>query len=576
MFAFSIGTVAISSENDVINAEREDTRIVIKEVDQRHSLLTPDKTVTVTYIDAEPPLLHTDQDVPHFSSHQGTDDESSHYQRDSLFTPGFENLDCHNFEHFGENVRELESQREEADQQWEAGRKTNMRNSGVVDTPLREKLQEQEGLAKKLNFEDKKACLPENIVEQDMNALLSRWEKQNSLNKIDQLSIEEKKHTSVMPMVEPDSEEDDDDDSIEETVSVESLHIRHLDARGVYLKMQDFESQREERGYTQVLQMRDHIQKHDDHQDRSGKVKRKRRPSSGVQAGNVNAKLEMFGGGMNLKQVQLKRRDKTRHHPGSPIKTNLFKDEFTFDSISTSSTKVDSPTTTTVNESPKDEVDTPTDGSPSHGKVKRRSSLSSRASVTTFETIREVEEDNEGENNANLVSKHSVAELEGDESEEDVAPLPKLQPNLSRRLSQERLRLDGLLSTQSSDVNFASKDESPQRDSHSRKAHHNIPSPAVGQAQKQLHVSFHSIDQKESTSVPQFKHKGRSRSRPVSAPPFHQKAVTNLEQAQLADEVLKAESKVAALLSPPVAAGSNLQLDIVLNRGSMKIWKQEV
>ena len=553
----------------------EKEEVVIKEVDQRHSLLTPDKTVMVTYIDAEPPLLHTYQDVPtenRFSSHQGSDDESSYRQHDSLFTPGFEKLDRQNFEHFGENVKDLESQREEAEKQWEAGQRISMRNSGVVDTPLSKKV-EQEGLAKKLNFEEKKAA--EEYIVKDV--LLSRWEKQHSLNKIDQLSKEEQKHISAMPVVEPDSEEDDDDDdSIEETVSVESLHIRHLDARGVYLKMQDFESQRQERGYTQVLKMRDHLQKHDDHQHQSGKGKRKR-PSSGVREGNVNAKLQMFGGGLDSKQVQLKRRDKTRHHPGSPIKTNLFKDEFTFNSISSSPTKDGSPTTS-MNESPKDEVDTPTDGSPLHGKVKRRSSLSSRASVTTFETIREAEEDDEGENRTNVVTKHSVADLEGDESEENVTPLPKLQPNLSRRLSQERLRLDGLLSNQNSEVNFASKDESPQRDSHSQlitKAH-SVPRQAPSPAHRQLHVSFHEIDKQESTSVTQLKHKGRSRSRPVSAPPFHQKAMTNVGQEQLDDEVLKAESKVAALLSPPVSAGSNLQLDIDLNRGSMKIWKQEV
>lgn len=559
----------------MINSEKEE--VVIKEVDQRCSLLTADKTVMVTYIDSEPPSLHTAQDVPtenHFSYHEGSDDESRHlHHRDILFTPGFENLDSQNFQHFGENVKELESQREEADKQWEAGRRTSMRNSGVVDTPPREKV-EQEGLAKKLNFEDEKTCLPENTAEEDKIALLSRWEKQHSLNKIDQLSKEEQKYISAMPIMEPDSEEEDDDDySIEETVSVESLHIRHLDARSVYLKMQDFESQRQERGYTQVLKMRDHIQKHDDHQDLSGKVKGKR-PSSGVQEGNVNAKLQMFGGGMDLEQLQLKRRDKIRHHPGSPIKTNLFKDEFTFNSTSTFPSKEDTPTTA-MNESPKDQVDAPIDGSPLHGKVKRRSSLSSRASVTTFETIREAEEDDEGENR---IAKHSVTDLEGDESEENVAPLPKLQPNLSRRLSQERLRLDGLLSNQSSDLNLASKYESPQRGSHSRlitKAHC-IPSPAAGPAQRQLHVSFHVIDHKESTSVAQLKHKGRSRSRPISAPPFHQKVVTNIGQELLANDVLKAESKVAALLSPPVAASSNLQLDIDLNRGSMKIWKQEV
>lgn len=537
--------------------------------------------MTVTFIDAEPPLFYTDQDVPtkkHFSP-EGSDDESSNCQRDSLFTPGFENLDRQNFEHFGENVKDLESRREEADKQWEAGRSTNMRNSGMVDTPLSEKVKPQDGLARKLNFDDKMAYLPENTAEgEDKNAHLSRWEKRHSLNKIDHLPQEQQKRISAIPIVEPESEEDDDDDSIEETVSVESLHIRHLDARGVYLKMQDFESQRQERGYTQVLKMRDHIQEHDDHQDLDRKVKKKH-PSSGVQEGNVNAMLQMFGEGTDLKQVQLKRRDKTRYHPGSPIKTNLFKDEFTFNSISISPAKGDTPATT-VNESPKDEVDTPTDGSPSHGKVKRRSSLSSRASVTTFETIREAEEDDEQENSVDLVSKHSVPDLERDESEENVAPLPKLPPNLSRRLSQERLRLDGLLLNQSSEVNFASMDRSPQRDSHSllNTNARSVPNSA-GPAHKQLHVSFHEIDQKQSTgstSAVQLKHKGRSRSRPVSAPPFHQKAVTHIGQEQVADESLKAESKVAALLSPPVAVGSKLQLDIDLNRGGMKIWKQEV
>lgn len=521
-----------------------------------------------------------DEDLP---SPEGSDDEGSQNLRDSFVTPGFEKLDYRNFEHFGENVEDFESRREEEEREWQAGRRTSMRNSEVMDAVSNRKSKRDSGVAKKLNFEGK---IEENDTEEN-DAHLSRWEKRHSLNRVDKLPPEERrKHVSSELKSQP-SGEKSEDDLLEDTpsraslVSVESLHIRHLGPKAVYMKMQDFERQKKERGYTEVLKMRDRLQndiEDENGDDFNGKIDKKR-PSSGVQFGNVNAKLEMFGGRADYarKQIQLHERDKGLEHPGSPIKTSLFVDEFTFDDLPSSPEK-DETASEELTAAVKEEVDGSTEKSPSHGKVKRRKgSLSSRASMTNFETIREAEENGDGETYFHKTKPTVTNQIE-DESKEAVSPLPKLPSNLYRRLSQERLRLDGLLPSESSKAE--EKEESLRRNSQSQgasKLTKAISIPESAEAPRKLHISFDEINLRES-SGPHMEHKrkGRSQNRPVSAPPLPHGVVKQLgrEHNILAKEVLEAERLVAALLSPPQLTGSTLQLD--LTRGSLKTWKQEV
>ena len=590
--------------------ETEEEAVIIKENEKRHSLLTPDKSVTVTFKSAsggEQPSsiksekMATDNDL---SSPEGSDDESGHRQRDSFVTPGFERLDHQNFEHFGENVHDLESHRAREDKQWQAGRITSMRSSAGLAISLGEKVKKGDGLAKKLNFEDKG---PPRLVENEAeggekDSALSRWEKRHSLNRIDQLPPEEQQLISAEQILEANSE-NEEEDVLEDTVSqvsVESMHLKHLDSKAIYRKVQDFERQWEERGYTEVFKMRDRLQEpHDDNQAGIGKGK-KLRPASGVQEGNVSAKLTMFGGNADYikspwKQAQPQEHiTKTKPHLSSPTKTSPIKEELSSGSPP-SSTEKDT-TTAALREALKDVVDGPTERSPSnvspsHGKVKRKSSLSSRASVTTFETIREAEEDKEVEHTTADLLDHVATELAGDESTDKIVPLPRVHPNLSRRLSEERLRLDGLLPAgQSGDS--SSKKETPLRDGHPRLGSGSRPTKArsvidSGKARQPLHVSFQHIDQRESSpgsSAALREKMGKSRSRPVSAPPFHLK--DSKTSALVADkmggasgereakEILKAESKVATLLSPPQCTSSNFPPQ--LTRGSLQIWKQEV
>ena len=582
----------------------EEEAVVIKENEKRHSLLTPDKTVIVTFKSVsggeQPSSIASEKmaagnDLP---SPEGSDDESGHRQRDSFVTPGFERLDQQNFSHFGENVHDLESHRAREDKQWQAGRVTSMRNSGGLAISLGEKVKKRDGLAKKLNFEDKG---PPHLVENGAeDGALSRWEKRHSLNRIDQLPPEEQQLICAEQILEANSENDEEDvlDETVSQVSVESMHLKHLDSKAIYRKVQDFERQWEERGYTEVFKMRDRIQEpHDDDQAGIGKGK-KLRPASGVQEGNVSTKLMMFGGSTDYikspwKQAPQEHVTKTRPHLSSPAKTSPIKEELSSGSPP-SSTEKDT-TTAALREALKDVVDGPTERSPSHvspshGKVKRKSSLSSRASVTTFETIRETEEDKEVEHTTADLLDHVATELVGDESTDKIVPLPKVHPNLSRRLSEERLRLDGLLPAgQSGDS--SSKKETPLRDSHLQSASGSRSTKArsvidSGKARQPLHVSFQHIDQRESSpgSAALREKMGKSQSRPVSAPPFHLKDSRTSDLAadkmggpsgkREAKEILKAESKVAALLSPPQCTSSNFPPQ--LTRGNLQIWKQEV
>ena len=581
--------------------------IIIKENEKKRSLLTPDKAVTVTFkgtSDGEQPSLITpiktieDNEL---SSPEGSDDESGHRQRDSFITPGFERLDHQNFDHFGRNIQDLESHKAQEDKQWQAGRVTSMRNSGGLAITLGEKVKKGDGLAKKLNFEDK---APPHVVKNgaeggEKDTALSRWEKRHSLNRIDQLPPGEQQLVSAEQILEANSE-NEEEDILEETVSqisVESMHLKHLDSKAIYRKVQDFERQWEERGYTEVFKMRDRLQ--EPHDDQAGSSKGKKlRPASGVQEGIVSEKLMVFGGSTDYvkspwKQAQPQERvTKTKPHLSSPAKTSPIKEKLSPGS-SPSSPEKDA-TTAVLREAVKDVVDGPTERSPSnvspsHGKVKRRSSLSSRASVTTFETIREAEEDREeaGHTTADLLD-HVATELAGDESTDKIVPLPKLHPNLSRRLSEERLRLDGLLSADQSG-DSSSKKEPALREGHSKSGSRSTKARSVldsGEARQQLHVSFQYIDQRESSpgSAALREKMGKSRSRPVSAPPFHLKdSKTPALAANMigrpsgeieAKEILKAESRVVALLSPPQCTSSSFPPQ--LTRGSLQIWKQEV
>ena len=584
--------------------ETEVKAIVVEEDEKRHSLLTSDRTITVTFKsapDREQPSLITsentaaDNDLP---SPEGSDDESGHRQRDSFVTPGFERLDHRNFEHFGENVHDLESHRAREDKQWQAGRVTSMRNSGGLAISLGEKVQKDDSLAKKLRFEENRA------EGGQRDGVLNRWEKQHSLNRIDQLPPDQQQLISAEQVLEATSE-NEEEDVLEETVSlvsVESMHLKQLGPKAIYHKVQDFERQWEERGYTEVFKMRDRLQEPDD-DDQGGIGKGKKlRPASGVQEGNVSAKLMMFGGSSDYikspwKQTQRQERAiKTKSHLSSPTKTSSIKEEELSSSSPPSSSEKDTTTAAALREALKDEVDGPTERSPSnvspsHGKVKRKSSLSSRASMTTFETIREAEEDREVERTTADLLDHVATELAGDERTDKIVPLPKVHSNLSRRLSEERLRLDGLLPADQSGDSSSKKGTPFGRDtghprsgsgSRSTKARSVIDS---GEARQPLHVSFQHIDQKEESSpggAAALREKmGKSRSRPVSAPPFHLKdsktsslRMGDPSEESEAKEILKAEGKVAALLSPPQSTSSSFPPQHT--RGSLQIWKQEV
>ena len=565
--------------------------IIVEEDEKRHSLFTSDKTITVSFKSAsggkQPSSIASEKmaaDID-LGSPDGSDDESGHRQRDSFITPGYERLDHKNFEQFGENVHELESQRAQEDKQWEAGRVTSLRNSGVLEKPLGETVKKGDGLAKKLDFEDNSGSLQDGAKGGEKDSALIRWEKQHSLNRIDQLPPEQQQLVSAEQSLEANSE-NEEEDALEETVShvsVESMHLEHLNPKAVYRKVQDFDRQWEERGYTEVFKMRDRLQEpHEDSQAGIGKGKKVRRVS-GVEQGNVSTKLMMFGGNADYiklpwQQAQPQERAvKTKPHIGSPARTSPIKEEELSLNSPPFPTGKDDTTTAALREVLKDMVDGPTERSPSsmspsHGKVKRMSSLSSRASLTTFETIREAEEDREVEPTTADLLDHVATELAGDESTDKVVPLPKVHPNLSRRLSQERLRLDGLLPADQSGDSFRSpKKEMPLRD-----------------GQQPLHVSFQHIDQSDpspgsTAALREQMRKSQSRSRPVSAPPFQRKdsktsflmadkmPLGNLDGDK---EILKAEGKVAALLSPPQCTSNNFPPQ--LTRGRLQIWKQEV
>ena len=590
---FILSSVYAVTANERTSASVYEEEAIIESIEKRRSLLTPDETVTVTFKAAssaeQPPSLVAHHNIGKerdFSSPEGSDDEVSHRQRDSFTTPGFERLDYQNFEHFGENVEDFEVQRVEEDKQWQAGKRTSMRKSGVEVSPVNNKIKGEGDVAKKLDFEEKltqlKDAMDNSGEENNVDAILRRWEKRHSLNRLDQLPPVGQKRVSAELKLEPSSESEEEEVFVEESISTESLHIRHLDSKAVYLKMQDFERQRQERGYTQVLKMRDHLQKP---ADANGSIK-EQRPTSGVQEGNVTAKLKLFGGGTDYtippnRQTQTPiQKLETKLRPGSPIKMSSFMDEFTLSSPGSSPESNTTLATAILREALKAVVD---DRSPAaaagHGKLKRKSALSSRASVTAFETIKEAEEDEGDDANSDIAT-----DLEIDEGTDRLVPLPKLHPNLARRQSEERLRLDGLLPIEHSE-DRSSKKGLPYKDTDSQlnsRSSEGLGASDLAGAQQQL--TSHQINQKESgESVAMREQRERSRSRPVSAPPFHTKdskamsLAANMplpEGKREAEELLKAESTVTALLSPPQY--TNTQFPTEFKGGGLNIWKQEV
>ncbi len=196
----------------------------------------------------------------------------------------------------------------------------------------------------------------------------------------------------------------------------------------LYSKIHEFQKQRVERGYTDVLKKADDFQASSSATSVSDSDTDKDEGSTDTHGGSLNTRLKMFGGAASfVKEVPAKEKKKVKKvKEDKPLKSG---DNFSplVDSEITAANQNSNIVSDshTLPEDRGEAIDSKLMGRA----VSSRRRSSSCVSMTAFETIEE-----EGQ-----------SKEDSTESLDKVTPLPKIGPSLSRRQSMELLRMDGIM-----------------------------------------------------------------------------------------------------------------------------------
>ena len=570
---------AVTDMNEVVMRKKTDEKplqprissykegVVISKPPERKSLKTNDETVTVTFVTKSSnvkrpfPVTHhqliTEDDL---ESPGASDEEGA--QRESFTTPGFDRLDMNTFEDFGTDVKKRRTVEEESFSR-ESEKMGTIEKEDIVD--VRKALNLEEAVATdrieeeaiddkvedkrlrsasdgdKLETEDEDVALDNEPPSQDGG--LTRWSNRQSLDIIN--------HAPAPS---------------EDVVSAKEDN-HYASPSEVYQKLQKFDLQKKERGYTDVLKMVDRFQ---------GNRRSQNEPldepeeSDKSGSGGISDRLKMFGGRASFI---------TPPAPKTPASTFAQKMEPDMHGSKVRSRSESSSPATSREASP----------GRSRNLTRRSSSC---LSVTAFETI--AEEDTSG------------AESDASKTEDidKFTPLPKIHPGLHRRLSEERLRLDGLnedsLSASKSDTALIPGPArlSPrveQRQGSKQYSGNKTPSPPEMRLRRHSGSAVYSPLMKSSSPVARKKEDKPKIGRPLSmpaSPPRGSEALSlfmnsanlphlnHLKERHERDQTKLAEERVSLLLSKPRYMGEAVPFEFqgldFKEKDNLYIWKQKV
>lgn len=567
---------------------------VISKPDVRKSLKSPDETVTVSFIPKATNIKQLTEDD--LSSPGSSDDEET--QRESLTVPGFERLNPQTFKEFGEDVKDLELSQKEKERKWEEeDNRESYHDEAQKTRPGEDKVEEEKGKDDKQSKDEKKTTSGQTSsekakdqdaeLESDSQTRLVRWNKQQTLHEADEASTA--KQETLKSSVER-----------QEKSELEKRNILPTKTSAVYYKYQDFSQLKKERGYTDVLKMVSQMQSSKSEEANSAASDRSA-PRGPSKLGNVSAKLKMFGGGASfVKPPPLKKDEPTLSTEDKSTAEELSMAE----KPSLSHTEESKPPESPTHKSPPS--GTPSDNSPPHASTQtevssviqprhRYRSTGSLISITTFETIKEEDETTDTEPD----------DLERVESIDLITPLPKIPPSLSRRHSEELLRLDGIQQSSKEESSTASSQQPGGKESPTRsravelreKETRRSPSPTKRRHSGGSSVYSPLMQSSDATSVQKRETSDQSdKPRPLSVPPSPPKGseamslymnsanlphLNHVKVKHEKSELSAAEDLADALLSKPKFSADQVPLEfkhLKLAEGRPKIyaWKQKV
>lgn len=532
--------------------------IVISKPPERKSLKTKDETVTVTFVTKSSnikrpfPVTHhqllTEDDL---ESPGASDEEGA--QRESFTTPGFDRLDMNTFEEFGTDLKKRRTVEEES-----FSRESEKMGNTVEQEDIRQTLdledvgtddKEEEAIddekrrrsasdGDKLETEDKDVALEDEIPQ---DGGLTRWSNRQSLDKINQ---------TPAPIKEPVSTNDEK---------------QYTSPSEIYQKLQNFDLQKKERGYTDVLRMVDRFQ--GNRQSQTGPLDEPEESDKSESVG-ISDRLKMFGGGASFIKPPA---------PKGPAK------KLNIPSTFAQKTELDMQGSKARSRSESSSPATSREASPGRSRnLTRRSS--SCLSVTAFETI--AEEDTSGaESDASKV-----------EDTDKFTPLPKIHPGLHRRQSEERLRLDGLAVQEEVSLSASKSDTAliPGAVQVSKSGNKTHSPPEMGQ-RRHSGSAVYSPLVKSSSPMARKKEEKAKMGRPLSMPASPPKGsealalfmnsanlphLNHLKEKHERDQTKLAEERVTLLLSKPRCTGEAVPLEFqgleFKEKDKLYVWKQKV
>ena len=547
------------------------------------------------------------------SSPGSSDDDEEPPQRESFTVPGFERLDPNTFEMFGDDMSELEMKQKDQEREWEKeenresfhddiSHKYEQKHENVQEKAV-DRVDEtvKEEYVQRTKIDDTRPAVGEKPKdhdtepETDSETRLTRWSKEGTLHEADDTTTHE---TSMVDVNSPPTEG--------ASKPSEKRSIVQTGTTAIYNKFQDFDRLKKERGYTDVMKMVTQLQ--GKKQETTSDPATSQAPS---RLGNVSAKLAMFGGGATyikpppMKQTQTTEpsRDSTSKEAStfkSEEESEMVENQFPESPSHTEEDKqADSPNkeTASVQQSDLQASAASTEVTTSVLQPRQRMrSTSSLISITTFETIKE-EEDESG------------AEIDDDlervESTDKITPLPNMPPPLSRRHSEELLRLDGMevhkpSTTESDKTPPLDRKESPPRSRAldiKEKEVRRSPSPPKRRHSGGSSVYSPLMQSSDASTVQKREKSDRGeKPRPLSVPPSPPKGseamalymnsanlphLNHLKVKHEKEETSAAEALVEALLSKPKHTQEQVPLEfrgLVLSEGIAKFytWKQKV
>ena len=247
----------------------------------------------------------------------------------------------------------------------------------------------------------------------------------------------------------------------------------------LYLKIHEFQKQRVERGYTDVLKKADDFQASSSTTSFTDSDTDKEEKSEG-RGGHLSDRLKMFGGAASfVKATPPKEKKKTKKvaKVERPDANDQTATEVEMDKSQPKPMTVDKDTEADSSHVepalPRHfDSEVPDSKSVIRGSSPRRRS-SSCVSISAFETIEEESQSNVEESTESL---------------DKVAPLPRIGPSLSRRQSTELLRLDGMLKL---DTESALNDQERARGSNK------VSASSLGESSL-VHLSSRGLEREES------------------------------------------------------------------------------